>query len=411
VASAPTARPDLDLSRVYRESWGSVLSALIADLNDFELAEDALQEAFASAVRAWADKPPKSPKAWLFTAAKRKAIDQIRRRNTQRDKVDDVREAEELRSVDDEHGFVDHRLRLAFTCCHPALAPQAQVALTLRTVCGLDTDEIARAFLVEPSTMAQRLVRAKRKIKQAKIPYRVPPPERLPERLGALLSVVYLVFNEGYAATAEDSYLRPALCDEAIRLGMVLVELMPKEPEVLGLLALMRLVHARRDARLDEDGRLVLLDRQDRRRWNHDEIAEGLEMEQVALRKGAAGPYQLQAAIAAVHSEAEAAEQTDWNQVVALYNVLMTMRGTPVVALNRGVAVAMASGPAAGLEVIEGLEEHLDKYHLFHSARANLLERLERDGEALDAWRRALDLAPNPVEQAYLRERIAGVSP
>lgn len=392
---------------VYRASWGTVLSALIADLRDFDLAEEALQDAFAASVEAWRDGVPDNPRGWLYQAARRKAIDRLRRRATRTEKARELLATELERFGDDEHGFPDHRLRLVFTCCHPALSHEAQVALTLRTVCGLGTDEIARAFLVDERTMAQRLVRAKKKIRDAGIPYRVPPPELLPERLPALLSVVYLVFNEGYAATRGEVYIRPELCAEAIRLGRVLAECLPGEPEVLGLLALMLLTHSRRDARLDAGGELVLLEDQDRARWRGDEIAEGTRLVQAALRRGRAGPYQIQAAIAAVHAEARTAAETDWPQVAALYGVLHAMVPTPVVALNRAAAVAMARGPEEGLALLAPLARELDRYHLYHSARAQLLVRAGRSAEAAESWRAALALATHPVERAFIASRLA----
>ncbi len=396
----------------YRESWGSVLSALIAELRDFELAEDALQAAFTAAVEAWADAVPEQPRAWLLTTARRKAIDAIRRRATRSDKADRVAELEAARHHDDEHGFPDHRLRLVFTCCHPAIAPESQVALTLRTVCGLSTEEIARAFLVDPRAMAQRLVRAKAKIRAAGIPYRVPPPELLPERLGAVLAVVYLVFNEGYASTAADGLVRPELSEEAIRLGLVLAELMPREPEVAGLLGLMVLHHARRDARVDPAGRLVRLDAQDRSRWHREEIEFGMKAARAALRFGQLGPYALQAAIAAEHCRADRAEDTRWGSIAGLYRLLHQRTPTPVVALNRAVAVAMAEGPEAGLALLAPLAEPLARYHLFHAARAELLERSGAISEAAEAWRAALALATNPVERRFLEERLAvGAAP
>lgn len=395
----------------YHASWGAVLSALIAELRDFELAEDALQAAFTAAVEAWAAGVPEQPRAWLLTTARRKAIDVIRRRATRSDKADRLAELEAERHDDDEHGFPDHRLRLVFTCCHPAIAPESQVALTLRTVCGLSTEEIARAFLVDPRAMAQRLVRAKAKIRAAGIPYRVPPPELLPERLDAVLAVVYLVFNEGYASTAADGLVRPELSEEAIRLGLVLAELMPREPEVAGLLGLMVLHHARRDARVDADGRLVRLDAQDRARWHREEIAFGLKAARAALRLGQLGPYALQAGIAAEHCRAERAEDTRWASIAGLYRLLHERTPTPVVALNRAVAVAMAEGPEVGLELLAPLAEPLARYHLFHAARAELLERSGASAEAAGAWRAALELATNPVERRFLEERLAAVTP
>lgn len=399
-----TPRP---VELAYRQSWGAVLAALIADVGDFDLAEESLQDAFAAAVDTWGDQPPDNPRGWLYKTARRRAIDRLRRRATQVDNAEDVKFLEALRFVDDEHGFADHRLRLVFTCCHPALSREAQVALTLRTVCGLTTTEIARAFLVDERAMAQRLVRAKKKIRAANIPYRVPSPDVMPTRLPALLAVVYLVFNEGYAATRGDDLVRPEVCDEAIRLGVLLGELMPEEPEVLGLLAVMILHHARRDARVDAAGAFVLLDAQDRTRWHRDEIARGVELAKGALRMKRLGPYQLQAAIAAVHAEATTADSTDWIQIAGLYGVLHAMTPTAVVALNRAVAVAMANGPAAGLALMDPLAADLDQYHLFHSAKAELLSRCGRRDEAVASFERALDLVTHGVERAFLEKRLA----
>jgi RNA polymerase sigma-70 factor (ECF subfamily) len=302
----------------------------------------------------------------------------------------------------------DDRLTLVFTCCHPALAVEAQVALVLRTLCGLSTSEIARAFLVPEATLAQRLVRAKRKIRDAGIPFRVPAPHELPERLDAVLAVVYLVFNEGYSATTDPSLVRIEFCDEALRLGDLLSSLMPDEPAVLGLQALMLLHDSRRAARLGPGGDLVLLDEQDRSRWDQDKIAAGVALAEQALRRGPPGPYQIQAAIAALHAQAPSAEDTDWPQIVALYTELHRRAGTPVVALNRAVAVAMAEGPQAGLVLLDRLAVHpvLDRYHLFHAARADLLRRVGRPGDAVRAYGRALELTKNPAEQAFLRRRI-----
>jgi RNA polymerase sigma-70 factor (ECF subfamily) len=409
---------------VFRQESGRAVATLIRALGDFDLAEEAVQEAFAVAVERWpAAGIPDNPGAWITTTARNRAIDRIRRQRRLLEKTEQLAQLAELASIaPDDHaraegamsGIVDDRLRLIFTCCHPALAPEARVALTLRTLGGLTTREIARAFLVPEPTVAQRLVRAKRKIRDARIPYRVPPPDLLDERLGGVLSVLYLVFNEGYASTESPGLIRPELCDEAIRLARVLAELMPDEPEVLGLLALMLLHHSRRDARTDEHGDLVLLEEQDRATWDRRAIHEGVGLVRRALRSAArdAGPYALQAAIAAIHAEAAMPEDTDWPQIVALYGLLARVQPSPVVELNRAVAVAMADGPAVGLAILERLDASgaLDGYHLLHSARADLLRRLNRGTEAADAYRRALDLATNPVELAFLRRRLTQVS-
>jgi RNA polymerase sigma-70 factor (ECF subfamily) len=382
-------------------------------LGDFDLAEEAVQEAFAEALRTWPDRGvPDNPAAWITTTARNRAIDRLRRERALREKTQTLARLAELEALAEDAvtgGIVDDRLQLIFTCCHPALAMDARVALTLRTLGGLTTGEIARAFLVSEATMAQRIVRAKRKIKDAAIPYRVPPPELLPDRLPGVLAVLYLVFNEGYAAT-QGPLVRVDLCDEAIRLARVLRSLMPAEAEATGLLALMLLQHSRQRARATAAGELVLLDDQDRARWDHDLIDEGLRMVDDALAARRPGPYQVQAAIAAVHARAPRPEDTDWPQIVRLYDALVVMSPSPVVELNRAVAVAMADGPARGLPLVDGLAEALEGYHWFHSARADLLRRLERPAEAADAYRRARALASNPVERAFLERRLKEVA-
>jgi RNA polymerase sigma-70 factor (ECF subfamily) len=360
---------------------------------------------------------PENPGAWITTAARNRAIDRIRRKRRLRDKTDLIEALDRLRALPDEdelrmRAWPDERLRLIFTCCHPALAPDAQVALTLRTLGGLTTREIARAFLATEPTVAQRLVRAKRKIREARIPYRVPPADLLPERLAGVLAVLYFVFNEGYAST-EGPLVRTDLCDEAIRLARVVVAQLPEEPEALGLLALMLLQHSRRAARVDGQGEMVLLDDQDRGRWDQSEIAEGMGALERCRALCRPGPYQVQANIAAEHARAPHPDATDWPAIVASYRTLLRMQPSPVVALNLAVAVAMADGPQAGLSMMDrlGASGSLDRYHLFHAARADLLRRLGRAGEAADGYRRALDLATNPVERRFIERRIGELAP
>jgi RNA polymerase sigma-70 factor (ECF subfamily) len=374
-----------------------------------------VQEAFATALQRWeTDGVPDNPGAWITRTARNKAIDRLRREKTLRAKTEVLAELQALEpepSLETDMGTIpDDRLRLIFTCCHPALAPDARVALTLRTLGGLTSREIARAFMTSEPTVAQRLVRAKRKIRDAAIPYRVPPRELLPERLGGVLAVLYLVFNEGYAATDADSLIRRELCEEAIRLTRVLLGLMPDEPEVVGLLALMLLHHSRRDARVSAAGDLVLLEEQDRSTWDSEMIEEGIGLVHRAMQIRQPGFYQVQAAIASLHAEAREAGDTDWPQIVELYARLARMAPTPVVELNLAVAVAMADGPGAGLPLIERLAGRLDGYQHFHSARADLLRRLGRATEAAESYRKALELATNPVDRRFLDRRLREVS-
>jgi len=387
---------------------------MIRVLGDFDLAEDAVQDAFAQALRVWPERGiPNNPGAWITTTARNRAIDRLRRERTLREKTGQLGAIEALESLGgdetDVSGIPDDRLRLIFTCCHPALRMDARVALTLRTLGGLTTGEIARAFLVPEPTMAQRLVRAKHKIRGAAIPYRVPPAELLPERLPGVLAVLYLVFNEGYAATS-GPLVRTDLCDEGIRLARVLVTLMPDEAEAAGLLALMLLQHSRREARSGPSGQMILLEDQDRARWDHAMIDEGLAILDGALVARRPGPYQLQGAIAALHARAPRPEDTDWPQIAALYDRLAETSPSPVVELNRAVAVAMADGPERGLALFVPLEGELDGYHLFHAARADLFRRLERNEDAAAAYRRALELVTNPQQRSYLERRLAEVT-
>ncbi|HJT53362.1 MAG TPA: RNA polymerase sigma factor [Candidatus Angelobacter sp.] len=405
------------IEAIFRRESGRIIATLIRIAGSFDLAEEAMQEAFTAALTTWPEKGlPQNPAAWITAVAHRRLIDHSRRERTRREKQEPLiyetptahQPEAEVQLDADEMEYPDDRLRLIFTCCHPAINPDAQIALTLRTLGGLTTPEIARAFLLPEPTLAQRLVRAKRKIAEARIPYEVPPREKISERLQAVQSVIYLIFNEGYAATTGDGLIRRELCAEAIRLARTLCQLLPGEPENLGLLALMLLHDSRRDARTDEQGRLIVLDEQDRSLWDKERIREGQKLVSQALGMRRPGPYQLQAAIAAVHSHAETAAETDWGEIAALYRELLRISSSPVVALNYAVAVAMSEDLEAGLELVEqaGESGELRDYHLFHAARADLLRRLGRKTDAASAYGQALRLATNGVEKEFLRRRL-----
>ena len=408
---------DQTISTIVREEWGRLLSLLAYQFRDLELAEDVLQDAVERALSHWPRSGiPDNPAAWLLTTAKRVAIDHRRRLKTFEQKrlllEADARIAMEEEIIVSDEDIPDERLRLIFTCCHPALNREAQLILTLRTLGGLSTSDIAHALLMAETTVGQRITRAKRKIRDAGIPFQTPSAADLPDRLDTVLNVLYLIYNEGYVASQGDALFRVDLATEAIRLGRVLVRLMPDEPEAIGLLALMILNDARRDARVDATGMLVTLEDQDRSRWNRAAIEEGVALVDRALRMRRVGPYQIQAAISAIHCQAETPDATDWPQIVALYDVMMSLADTPVVALNRAVAISMAHGPERGLEAIDRIDRlnDLDEYHLLHSTRADLLRRAGRSAEAVAEYRRAIELTNNNAERGFLTRRVASLA-
>ena len=404
------------IEQIYRTESRRVLATLIRLLGDFDLAEEALHDAFVVALEKWPlDGLPRNPRAWLVSTGRFRAIDTLRKRarfNAALDKIADAIEREDQEAEDTgEQAIADDRLRLIFTCCHPALSPDAQIALTLREVCGLTTEEVASAFLTRPTAIAQRIVRAKAKIRDARIPYEIPSRDDLASRMDSVLQVVYLVFNEGYSASAGESVVRQDLSSDAIRLGRLLIELMP-EPEVKGLLALMLLHESRRPARVSKDGEIILLEDQDRGKWNKDQISEGVDLVQQVLQSKRFGPFTIQAAIAAVHAESESSEKTDWYQIVGLYDVLFKIEPSPVVELNRAVAVAMCDGPEAGIDLINSIlaRRELAEYHLIYAAKADLCRRAGRRQEAIDAYSRALKMVKQEPERKFLQRRLDELS-